>query len=99
MERELLVERTRAGLAAVKKLGRVGGKKAVDDQQQDPIGQNAFRQWRATSGSGAESGRFHPNALPLVACIRTLLTRDFFRFVSSPFTHLCSGCCIWVLPF
>ena len=29
MERELLVERTRAGLAAVKKLGRVGGRKRL----------------------------------------------------------------------
>jgi DNA invertase Pin-like site-specific DNA recombinase len=27
MERELLVERTRAGLVAAKKLGRVGGRK------------------------------------------------------------------------
>ena len=29
MERELMVERTRAGLAAAKKLGRVGGRKRL----------------------------------------------------------------------
>jgi len=29
MERELLVERTKAGLAAAKKRGRVGGRKRV----------------------------------------------------------------------
>jgi hypothetical protein len=79
MERELL-EAHPGRTGRVGKTGSSRRKEAVDDQQQDPIGQNAFRQWRATSGSGAESGSFYPNALPLVAWIRTLLTRDFFPF-------------------
>ena len=33
MDRELLVERTRAGLVAAKKRGRVGGRKPADDRK------------------------------------------------------------------
>ncbi len=33
MERELTIERTRAGLEVAKKLGRKGGRKTKDDRQ------------------------------------------------------------------
>jgi DNA invertase Pin-like site-specific DNA recombinase len=45
MERELLVERTRAGLVAAKKLGRVDGRKRRMTESKDPIGQNPLNKW------------------------------------------------------
>jgi hypothetical protein len=41
---------------------------------------------RYTQASGAQSGSFYSDALPLVACIRTLLAGRFFSFVKlAPF--------------
>jgi hypothetical protein len=60
MERELLGGAHPGRTGRGEKTGSSGRKKAVDDQQQDPIGQNAFRQWRATSQTRFHIGPFCP---------------------------------------
>ena len=49
MERELIVERTRAGLGAARKLGRIGGRPRKDDDRQNGIRQTTTRWWDASS--------------------------------------------------
>jgi len=98
MERELLVERTRAGLAAVKKLGRVGGRKRLMTNSKIQSAKTLLDNGRATSGSGAESGSFYPNALPLVACIRTLFDARFFPFHELSLYPPLLWLLYWVLP-
>ncbi len=44
MERDLIAERTRAGLEMARQLGRKGGAKTQDDREQDSVGQEVAGQ-------------------------------------------------------
>jgi hypothetical protein len=63
MERELLAERTRAGLAAAAGPGR--GAQATDDAGEGGIGPQAPEGWDAASGRGPEPRGLGPDALPV----------------------------------
>jgi len=66
MERELLVERTRAGLVAAKKLGRVGGRKRRMTDSKIQSGKTLLISGVSPKEVGAQSGSFYSDALPLV---------------------------------
>ena len=90
MERELTVERTRAGLEVAKQLGRKGGCKAEDDRQQDRVGQSC---WPAgcRPGRGQEPRRVHSDAVPLGASLHARLACFIFRFLRRPLEAKESG--------
>ena len=86
MERDLIVERTRAGLEVARQLGRKGGAQAQDDRQQDSVGQEAAGQRHATQGRGTEPRRLGSDAVPLAAGLRfsTGLTYFAIRILKRP---------------
>jgi DNA invertase Pin-like site-specific DNA recombinase len=57
MERELILERTRAGLEAARCAGRVRGSKAPDDRQQGSGRPKAIGEWDAATRGGAQLKR------------------------------------------
>jgi hypothetical protein len=58
MERELIIERTRAGLKTSPVPRTHRGSKASDDRQQGSGGKKAIGQRDATTGGSAKFGRF-----------------------------------------
>src|SRR5271165_313979 len=97
MERELLVERTRAGLVAAKKLGRVGGRKRQITESKIRSGKTLLISGVSPKEVARNLGVFYSDALPQGACIRTLLAGRFFRFVKlAPFDRT-KGISLWTL--
>ena len=90
MERELAVERTRAGLEVARQLGR---KPPQDDRQQGRVSQEAAGKRRPPQGRGQEPRRVHSDALPLGACLCARLACFKFRFLRRPLEE------VWSLPF
>ena len=78
MERELLAERTRAGLDAARRRGRVGRPQAADDAGESGIGPQAPEGRDGSQRSRSESRRFDPDAVPLVTRVESvnLSSRD-----------------------
>jgi DNA invertase Pin-like site-specific DNA recombinase len=64
MERELTVERTKAGLEVARSLGH-WGQEAPDDRQQNRVSEEAVSQWGTASGCGQESRGVGADALPV----------------------------------
>ncbi|STL60992.1 Resolvase domain-containing protein [Escherichia coli] len=73
MERELTVERTRAGLEVAKQLGRKGGRKPKMTDSKIGVGQEAAGQRGAAQGRGQEPRRVHSDAVPLGASLHARL--------------------------
>jgi hypothetical protein len=65
MERELLAERTRAGLAAARRRARVGGRKRRMTPGGGGIGPEALEAWNGSPRRRSESRRLQPDAVPL----------------------------------
>ena len=84
MERELTVERTRAGLEVARRLGRKGGRKPKMTDSRSSRPKAAGRRHSAEGCGGEELGRVNSHAIPLGACLRARLARYYFRFVSRP---------------
>ena len=71
MERELILERTRAGLEAARCAGRVGGTQAPDDRRQGSGHKKAIGQQDTTTGSGAQLRRVGSHVIPMGAGLFT----------------------------
>src|SRR5262245_42692937 len=67
MERELILERTRAGLEAARCQGRVGGRKASDDRQQGSGRKKAICKRDTVARCGAQLGRVGPHVISMGA--------------------------------
>jgi hypothetical protein len=65
MERELIMERTRAGLDAAGCQGRVGGSKAPDDRQQGSGRKKAIGKRLTATRGGAQPRRVGPNVISM----------------------------------
>src|SRR5215472_15645205 len=65
MERELILERTRAGLEAARCAGRIGGAKAPDDRRQGSVGTEAIGERDAAPRGGAQPRRVGPHFISL----------------------------------
>jgi DNA invertase Pin-like site-specific DNA recombinase len=76
MERELMAERTRAGLEAARPRGRIGGRRAADDAGEGGVGPQAPEGWDGPSGRGPESRRLDSDALSLGARIESVSHQD-----------------------
>ena len=77
MERELILERTRAGLQAARRQGRVGGRKRQmnDSKIQAAKKLLASGQSRAATRGGAQLRRVGPHVVSLGACLFTDVMR------------------------
>jgi DNA invertase Pin-like site-specific DNA recombinase len=87
MERELILERTRAGLEAARCAGRVGRAKASDDRQQGSGGEKAIGKWDAAERGSAQLGRVGPHVVSLGS--------GLFTDVGTPDGRWPSGIAIW----
>ena len=72
MERELLAERTRAGLAAARRRGRVGGRKRRMTPGKVESARKLLRSGMAPRRSCSQSRRLDPDAVPLVARVESV---------------------------
>ncbi len=81
MERELIVERTRAGLDVARQLGRKGGRKP---KMTDRVSQETAGQRRSAKRRGQEPRRIRSYALPLGASVSARLACFKFRFLQRP---------------
>ena len=74
MERELTAERTRAGLDAARRRGRVGGRaQEADDAGEGGVGPTAPEGRHVSPRCGPESRRLDPHPLSLGACGNPLI--------------------------
>jgi hypothetical protein len=71
MERELILERTRAGLEAARCAGHVGGRKRRDDRQQGSGRQKTVGERHAATRVGAQLRCVGPYAISLGSCLFT----------------------------
>ena len=78
MERELLVECTRAGLTAAKKLGRVGGRKRRMTESKIQSGKTLLISGVSPKEVARNLGLSIPTLYRWLPCIRTLLASRFF---------------------
>ena len=84
MERELIVERTRAGLDVARKLGRKGGRKPKMTASKIESAKKLLASGVPPQGRSQEPRRVRSDAVPLGACLRARLAYDFFRFLKRP---------------
>ena len=89
MERELIVERTHAGLAVARKLGRVGGAQTPHDRQQDQRRAAATRRRHDCARGRRQPRRVRANAIPMAARLGADLA---IVSASSPLAH---GAPLW----
>ena len=61
MERDLTVERTRAGLEAARRQGRTGGRKRKMDESKIVGCKAIIAGWHTATGGGKESGCVYPD--------------------------------------
>jgi hypothetical protein len=89
MERELTVERTRAGLEVAKQLGRKGGRKPKMTDSKIESAKKLLASG-AAQGRGQEPRRVHSDAVPLGASLHARLACFIFRFLRRPLLKLYS---------
>jgi DNA invertase Pin-like site-specific DNA recombinase len=88
MERELLAERTRAGLAAARRRGRVGGRKRRMTPGKVESARKLLRGGMSPRGRGREPRRLGPDALSLGARVEPVSQPFDGRGTSLPTTGL-----------
>ena len=65
MERELTAERTRAGLAVARQLGRKGGRKRQMTDSKIESAKKFVGEWHSAEGCGGQPGRVSAHAVPV----------------------------------
>jgi hypothetical protein len=84
MERELTIERTRAGLEVARKLGRKGGRKRQMTDSKIKSAKKLLASGVPPRDVASKPRSLRANPLPVDSCFHDGLTYDMVRFLKGP---------------